>query len=127
LNESERDTLLQIIRPTPYDFRIADGFRIADSNGKFFCLARRCWIILSRVVLQSICFRDAEDLLNDELRLRDSTQEIALERKVREHIVTATNHALLAAKSVWRLSAKGEHFSMRQPCSMTFPYKNPTK
>ena len=114
MSESERDVLLQTIRPAPlYDFRIADGFRIADSSGKFFYLTRRCWIILSRVVLQSICFQDAEDLLNEELGLRDSIHEIVLERKVREYIVTATNRVLSAAKSAWRLSAKGGYFSIR--------------
>ena len=69
---------------------------------------------MSRIVeLGAIGFETAATLLNEEFKRQDGKHEILLERKACEYIVTKTNRVLSVAKSVWRLSAKGESFSLR--------------
>ena len=114
LNDKERYTLFQSLRPVDhYDFRIAEPPYIENSCGKFFCLTRRCWTILSHAMLDPISTHEAEILLNLKSEYQDIKNEILLDRKAIEYIVSATNRVLLEAKSANRLSARGGSFSVR--------------
>jgi len=114
LNEKDCNTLFQSLRPVNhYDFHIAESPYIENSCGEFFGLTHRCWTILSHAVLTPISFQEAENLLNLKSGCKNAKREILLDRKATEYVVTATNHVLLAAKSAYRLSAKGGSFSVR--------------
>ena len=114
LNETERDALFRSLRPNSnYDFAIAAPGFIEAANGKFISLTPRCWTILSHAIQSPLSFQEAETLLNQGAEVATIIEDILLDRKASEYIVYTTNIALRKAKSIHRLSARGECFSIR--------------
>ena len=95
-----------------YDFRIATPAHIENSSGKFFRLTARCSFILFHAMPGPISIHEVENLLNLELENRDAKREVTLECGAIEYIVSKTNRVLSAAQSVYRLSSRGDSFSL---------------
>jgi hypothetical protein len=114
LSDRERNILFQSHQQVyKYDFHIANYPYIKDSSGKFFQLTFRCWTILSQVIHEPLDFLDAENLLNSKSDKKDEKKYIVLDGKAIEYIVSKTNSVLRAARSAYRLSARGSSFSLR--------------